>query len=458
MSDFDQNQRNSALDQNGLQGAIARFQQLPKNAQMGIIGLFAVLFLILLSRGGGDSAPPPAVVEREALVTQVDDRPVPQGDGNGPFAPIQANSEQLRRGFVTQQTVALQNLRDDLREEAQRQRTEFEQRTREMQNVQQRLEQTLNTLNEQMRLMEEANARQREEISRLAEEARRQGLRAGAGAGGQQGQVTRRPKQRINQTPLGGVGGVPNVGANQALLQGVLQTTTGQTAGIANQGEVERKPFIPPLGFIKGTLLNGVDAIADGGEATPSLVRLHGIYKTAMNSTVILDGCFMLVEFEGVISTERARGKPARMTCVYPDRGAVTYDVAGYVVDAEDGVEGVPGVFFEGDSGRIALSIAAQFAAGLAGIIAENQQTTVVGADGTAQRFLTGSEARASIASGANSALSDLTDYLRQRAERVSPFIRIDATRRIHVVLLSGTELRSEGDAWTLLFDADKRG
>ena len=457
MSDNNQSP-NGALDQDGLRGAISRFQQLPKNAQIGVIALFGILFLILLGRGGGgDSAPPPAVVEKAPLVTQVDNTEAPEG-GDG-FAPVKANSEQLRRGFVTQQTVALQNLRDDLRDEAQRQRREFEERTRDMQNVQQRLEQTLNTLNEQMRMMEEANARQREEISRLAEEARRQGLRAGAGGTGAGGQVTRRPKQRINQTPLGGVGGVPNVGSNQALLQGVLQTTTGRTAGIDGNGEdVERKPFIPPLGFVKGTLLNGVDAIADGGEATPALVRLHGIYKTAMNSTVMLDGCFMLVEFEGVISTERARGKPARMTCVYPDRGAVAYDVAGYVVDAEDGVEGVPGVFFEGDSGRIALSIAAQFASGLAGIVAENQQTTVTGSDGTTQQFLTGSEGRAAVASGANDALSDLTDYLRERAERVSPFIRIDATRKIHVVLLSGTELRSEGDAWTLLFDADKKG
>ncbi|MBI1364295.1 MAG: hypothetical protein GC134_09950 [Proteobacteria bacterium] len=458
MSDFEQNPR-GGTDQGGLRTAVANFQRLPKNGQMAILGLFAFMFLILLFRSGGhDSAPPPAVVERAPLVTQVDDSaPTPQ-DGEDPFAPVQTNSEQLRRGFVTQQTVALQNLRDDLRDEAQRQRTEFEQRTKEMQGVQQRLEQTLNTLNEQMRLMEEANARQREEISRLAEEARRQGLRAGAGTTGQQGQVTRRPKQRINQTPLGSVGGAPNVGSNQALLQGVLQTTTGQTLGIDRQDDVERKPFIPPLGFVKGTLLNGIDAIADGGEATPALVRLHGIYKTAMNSTVILDGCFMLVEFEGVISTERARGKPARMTCIYPDRGAVTYDVAGYVVDAEDGVEGVPGVFFEGDSGRIALSIAAQFASGLAGIVSENQQTTVTGADGNTQQFLTGNEARASIAGGANDALSDLTDYLRERAERVSPFIRIDATRKIHVVLLSGTELRSEGNAWTLLFDADKKG
>jgi hypothetical protein len=41
-----------------------------------------------------------------------------------------------------------------------------------------------------------------------------------------------------------------------------------------------------------------------------------------------------------------------------------------------------------------------------------------------------------------------------ERVNRVQPFIRLDSTRDIHLVILNGTELRDEGAPWTLLFDS----
>lgn len=434
---------------------VERFKELPPNARFGILGLFAFFVLMFLIRGG-DEAPMPEQVQEAPPVVAQEQQQQPQQEEEG-FEPVGPDRASLRRGFVTQQTQALQQMRQEIEEQAEEQQEEFQQRTREMQQLQNQLQETMNVLSEQMRLMEEANQRQREEISRLAEEARRQGLQPARGE--DQQQVRRRTPQRISETRLSGPSG-PNVGREDALLQGVARTTTGRAALPEEQraGEAAEdapRPFIPPLGFIRGTLLNGVDALAGAGLATPALVRLSGTYKTAMNSTVILDGCFMLIEFEGDISTERARGSPSRMTCVYPDRGAVTYDVAGYVVDAEDGVEGVPGLFYEGDAGRIALALAAEFAAGIAQIVESNQQTTTVSADGEGAQFLTGDETRGAIAGGVSNATSRLTNFLLERAERITPFIRIDALRKIHVVLLSGTELRAEGSAWSLLFNAD---
>lgn len=443
----------------GFSDGIARFNELPKNAKIGIIGLFAFFFLVFIMRGGSDAPAPEQNLAQQPsqFVSVSPDGPEegdPEVDGFNPVGPDRAS---LRRGFVTQQTQALQQMRNEIETQAEQQQQEFQRRTQEMQQLQTQLQETMKVLSEQMQLMEQSNARQRDEITRLVEEARRQGLRS---VNQQQDneRVRRRTPSRITETRLGGAGG-PGVGNDQALLQGVLKTTTGKTAGIDGDDDVLAEdpalPFIPPLGFVKATLLNGVDALATSGLATPALARLHGVYKTAMNSTVFLDGCFMLLEFEGDISTERAKGRPSRMTCVYPDRGAVTYDVAGYVVDAEDGLEGVPGVFYEGDSGRIALAIAAQFAAGVANIVANNQTTNVTDSDGTNQQFLTGNQTRGAIAGGVASATNRLTDYLLERAERIAPFIRIDAMRKVHVVLLSGTELRAEGSAWSLLFNAE---
>ena len=119
-----------------------------------------------------------------------------------------------------------------------------------------------------------------------------------------------RQKKRISQNILASTAGGVAVDGSNALLSpvvdGVDRTLDGENP--AGEEEDEPQPFIPPLGFIKATLLNGVDALV-GGTATPALARLHGIYKTASNGTVNLDGCFIMLEFSGEISTERAVGE-----------------------------------------------------------------------------------------------------------------------------------------------------
>ncbi len=447
----------STAEDNSLAGGIQRFNELPPNAKFGVIGLFVFFFVVFLMRSGGEEVQPPPVVEAPSQMIAVEQNIERVEENRDGFTPVGPDRSSLRRGFVTQQTQALQQMRSEIQKQSSQQQREFEQRAQEMQQLQSQLQETMKVLNGQMQIMEQSNARQRDEISRLVEEARRQGLRSVTAKQQEETQVRRRTPSRISETRLSSPGN-PNVSGNQALLQGVAGGVVASPEGQGGVDQLEPEdalPFLPPLGFIKATLLNGVDALATSGVATPSLARLHGVYKTAMNSTVMLDGCFMLLEFEGDISTERARGKPSRMTCVYPDRGAVTYDITGYVVDAEDGLEGVPGLFFEGDSGRIALAMAAQFAAGVANVISSNQSTNVTDSSGTNSSFLTGSDARASVAGGVASATNRLTDFLLERAERVSPFIRIDAMRKVHVVLLSGTELRAEGNAWSLLFNAD---
>jgi hypothetical protein len=312
-----------------------------------------------------------------------------------------------------------------------------------------------------------SSAQDRETLSALAEQQHQQQLNAPTdGTGAVLGPTTRLPK-RIEQKPLGGSGGgqvqgqpfLAPLGAAAHSLKGSVSGANTADAGGWDSGTLDsdnahKLPFVPPLGFIKGTLLNGVDALV-GGQPTPALVRLNGVYKTAMGGTVNLDGCFALVEFEGEISTERAVGKPARMTCVYPDQGAVTYSLSGYVVDSEDGIIGVPGVFYEGDASRIAAAMLADFAAGVAGVVKDNQSTVTVDSSGNATQSITGDELQGEIAGGVEKAVSSLRDYLLQRVNRVLPFVRLDATRQIHLVLLSGTELRAEGSAWSLLFDAE---
>lgn len=438
---------------------LAKIQSLPKPAQFGIIAVVVLVLFMMFS--GGDKNKVTAnnggavnVTTRAALedARAEDDA----------FFSTGAEREALIQSFFEQSRREIADMRDEIQGQFNERDQALAETLTQSAELQQEIRQIITDFTTEIKQMDQANQRDREVLNRIAEETRELQAQASGGVaiGVNEGAPVTTRRERMSQTPLS-LGA--NVGRNSALLSpaiNAIDNGDGRVDGLSeiNRGNIdERLPFVPPLGFIKATMLNGVDALV-GGQSTPSLVRLSGVYKTAMNSTVNLDGCFALVEFSGDISTERAIGKPSRMTCVYPDQGAVSYSVSGYVVDALDGIIGVPGVFYEGDASRIAVALLADFAAGMAEIIETNQSTQIVTTDAsgnTSERLISTDDVEAQIAGGANNAVSSLRDYLFERANRVLPFVRIDATRDISLVLLSGVELRDEGSPWTLLFDAE---
>tara|TARA_R110000868_G_scaffold218576_1_gene469038 strand:+ start:189567 stop:191027 length:1461 start_codon:yes stop_codon:yes gene_type:complete len=436
---------------------VEKFKNLPKNAQIAV-GLVAVFFVFMFVSGGGNDSKP--VVSKPVPLgnVKISANQAQNQDSKGVFEAEDPSRESLQRGFYTQQRKELADLKSSLLSNVKEELSNVSSIKDAVTEQQQQMQQIIQTFNDQIRAFEKSNQEQRLEINRLVEEARlqeEQGLRTqpigGAAVVSGAGAVQQLRKKRISQTTLRAGGAGVSANPDQALLSFNGTPVQGAVSGFYKEKIPE--PFLPPLGFVKGTLLNGFDALVGG--AVPSLVRLSGAYKTAMNSTVSLDGCVAMVEFEGEISTERAIGKPSRMTCVYPDRGAVTYNLSGYVVDANDGIVGVPGIFYEGDASRIAAALMADFAAGMADIVRENQFTEEVGDGGTASN-LTGSALKAELGSGISGMMGSLRDYLEERSNRVVPFVRVDPTRDIHIVIMSGIELRHEGSAWTLLVDGEK--
>ncbi len=430
-----------------------KLNALPSRTKVILVIVFVLLLYVLVSSGNKGSE----VVQQPIVEKNVTTQNALEEQGNEVYEGLEIDTPNLMRSWFQQNERDLADLRDAVENKLSRQDESVSSAMRQNEELQREIRQILEDYKSEMLNIQQNRSRDREVMAQLAEDTRKLQLNAPANS-----QVSIVPQQRkrtrISQTPLGSpVSAV--VSGNQALLGGVVsgaeRIRNGQNLTVAESEEEVRRPFIPPLGFIKASLLNGVDALV-GGTATPSLVRLHGVYKTAHNSTVNLDGCFALVEFSGEISTERAIGKPSRMTCVYPDQGVTTYSVSGYVVDADDGIIGVPGIFYEGDATRLAAAVIADFAAGVADIIEQNQSTFTTNSDGDSQQTLTGSQAKAEIAGGVGTAVSSLRDYLFERANRILPFVRIDATRQIHMVLLSGVELRAEGSPWTLLYAADE--
>ncbi|MBI1308516.1 MAG: hypothetical protein GC129_01480 [Proteobacteria bacterium] len=426
------------------QGMLAKFRGLPKQAQIAIV-IGGVVLLFWMFSGSSHKAANTASPTLGTVGAQP--------SSTEPFSGLESDRPAVMQNVYEQNRREMSDLRNRIEDSFQQRDHALQDALSQNQELQRQMTQMMSDFTAEIKNLQLERAKDADRLAQLADQQHQMELNSPVEGGVGNGPVAPR-RQRINQVTLGGAAG-PRGGS--ALLspfgQGRPQGASDATDALKADGTGAKLPFMPPLGFVKATLLNGVDALV-GGTPTPALARVEGVYKTAMGSTVSLDGCFVMVEFNGNISTERAVGKPARMTCVYPDRGAATYSLSGYVVDADDGIIGVPGMLYEGDPTRIAASMLADFAAGIGEVIAQNQQTTTVDSNGTQQNAITGSQAKAEVAGGVNKAMSSLRDYLMERVNRVQPFIRLDATRQIHLVILNGTELRAEGSPWSLLFDA----
>ncbi len=437
----------------GAAGALQKFQGLPRPMQAAIlvVGL-VVVFYVISSLKGSNSAP------RQIVNLGV---PNAAGQVSATFSGIETDRPAVMQSVFEQNRRDMSELRTKIEGDFATRDAALQSALTQNQELQRQMQQMMGDFTTELKNIQIERARDNERLAQLADQQKQlelnapvDGVTAPSPVGGR--------RRAISQVTLGG-GGVAQAIARPFGQTGAstpashLNSSGLPTPSPAQESEAKRLPFMPPLGFVKATLLNGVDALV-GGAVTPALARLSGTYKTAMNTTVTLDGCFALVEFEGNISTERATGRAARMTCIYPDGGAATYNLQSYVVDAEDGIIGVPGILYEGDPTRIAAAMMADFAAGLGQIVEQNQTTTTVDSEGTTQTVLTGSQSKAQVAGGVNKAMSSLSTYLQARVNRTQSFIRLDATREINLVILNGTEFRSQGDVWSALFDANSDG
>lgn len=427
----------------GVAGLLEKFNQLPRPAKIAVV-VVAVLGFMMVFGGGSKNTKVTTPNTINLGITK------DGGVSGTTFSGLETDRPALMQSVYEQQRRDMAEFKGQVEDYFKQQQDALTTSKAESEELKRQMTQMMSDFTAEIKNIQAERARDSERLSQLSDQQKQIEMSApvdgntssAATAAGVS--VQRRP---LTQHPMG----VPPEGTGKSLLNGAQLNAIQPQAG-----EKAPPPFIPPLGFVRGTLLNGVDALT-GGTSTPGLVRLSGTYKTAMNTTVSLDGCIVLMGFTGNVSTERADGKPQRMTCVYPDGGAASYELSGYAVDAEDGIIGVPGVFYEGDSNRIAAATLADFAAGIGDIVAQNQETTTTNSTtGASTKSLTGSQAKAELAGGLNKSMSTLRDYLMERVNRVLPFIRLDAMREVNLVLLSGTQLRAEGggSAWTQLFDA----
>jgi conjugal transfer pilus assembly protein TraB len=202
---------------------------------------------------------------------------------------------------------------------------------------------------------------------------------------------------------------------------------------------IRQTSYLPGGSMAHSVLLTGVDAPV-GGKPFPVLLVLKEAFASPNSYQVPLKGCFALGKAEGNASSERADIQIVKMSCVLPDGKAFEQEITGYLV-GEDGKQGIPGKLVDKEGRKIAFAAVAGVGAGLAKAFGQQQVTNVVTDSGAITSTVTGDALTFGLASGAQSAATEMQRYFQKQAERLFPVVEIEGGKNVTMVMLSGTKV-----------------
>lgn len=207
-----------------------------------------------------------------------------------------------------------------------------------------------------------------------------------------------------------------------------------------------RLPWIPSGSFSDAVLIEGADANASvtGQQNTsPVTIRLQGNIQMPNNKEFNADGCFIVGEMWGDISSERGNVRTQSISCILKNGKHVDMEFQGHVsFQGKGGIRGKPVM-------RNGMIVGYAGAAGLLSGFGEgikSAATPSVGLGATAD-VGAGDVFKQGIGGGASKAADTLSQYWIKRAEQYHPVIDIGAGNQVTVVFQKGFRLETIEDA-----------
>lgn len=232
-------------------------------------------------------------------------------------------------------------------------------------------------------------------------------------------------------------------GSGQRMIGG-LSTTKFKYESL--QKKPTKLPWIPSGSFSDAVLIEGADANASvtGQQNTsPVTIRLQGNIQMPNNKEFNADGCFIVGEMWGDISSERGNVRTQSISCILKNGKHVDMEFQGHVsFQGKGGIRGKPVM-------RNGMIVGYAGAAGLLSGFGEgikSAATPSVGLGATAE-VGAGDVFKQGIGGGASKAADTLSQYWIKRAEQYHPVIDIGAGNQVTVVFQKGFRLETIEDA-----------
>ncbi|GBG14410.1 conjugal transfer pilus assembly protein TraB [Novimethylophilus kurashikiensis] len=231
-------------------------------------------------------------------------------------------------------------------------------------------------------------------------------------------------------------------------------TVEEQAAAAAEKDKVQedmvpndRMGFLPAGSFSSATMISGVEAFTGGtaqSQPQPVVVRIDENAVLPNAAKYQIKGCHVLASVWGDMSSERVYGRLATLTCVDANNKLVlSEEVEGNLIDS-DGKNGIRGTLQDRQGAKLARSLLAGFAQGMASAFGTAQGVVTNSVFGATQT-ISGGDAMASAGyKGANTAANTLAQFYLKQAEATMPVIAVDAGRKISVLFTKSKALKFE--------------
>jgi conjugal transfer pilus assembly protein TraB len=237
--------------------------------------------------------------------------------------------------------------------------------------------------------------------------------------------------------------GAPGAKPGAAPSQAASQAAPG-VARARPEAEREAGKSFLPIGFVRGRLLNGIDAPTSGvGQANPLPVFIHleDLAWLPNHWRANVKDCMVTAAGYGDLPARRAYFRLEKLSCVRHDGRVLEQNVSG-TVHGEDGKSGMLGRVVTQQGQILANALLAGVVSGIGKGVVYQSSTTGVTALGTVITDADkGKEFESGIGQGINGAMDRLAQYYISLADRMHPIIEIDAQRAVDVAFTRGTAL-----------------
>jgi conjugal transfer pilus assembly protein TraB len=199
------------------------------------------------------------------------------------------------------------------------------------------------------------------------------------------------------------------------------------------------KQIIVPAGsFVKGRLLNGLDAPSSGAaKSSPHPVAIQIIDKSILPNKFRADikDCVAIGSGYGELSSDRAILRVENLSCVKKDGTSITSKGSsiGYVT-GEDGKIGLSGRVVSKQGAILARALVAGFAEGMAKVFTQSNTYVATSANGTVSTPDPNKAFESSMYGGAEEASKKVAEYYLKLNDEMFPIVEIAVGRKCDII------------------------
>lgn len=210
-----------------------------------------------------------------------------------------------------------------------------------------------------------------------------------------------------------------------------------QVSGGKEDGRKTDEAHIPAGSFVKVVLMTGIDAPSGArgkGSPYPVLMKVidHAQLPNKWRSDV--EGCFMIGEAYGELSSERVHIRTNMLSCVSKEGEIITSNLSGYVV-GEDGKTGLSGLVVTKQGAILSRSLITGFLQGVSQAFSQSATVLNITPTGNVSTLDPNKSLQAGLGMGATKATEELAKFYMEMAKEMFPVIEVNAGRKAEVVL-----------------------